>query len=67
MSQLLSMRAALTSLIGALVLSLSCFIRLIWSEEEEEEVPTLNLLRKRAYPHWVLANLREIEVGISVA
>jgi hypothetical protein len=48
MSQLLSIRAALTSLMGALVRSLSCFIRFIWFEEEEPS--ELNLLETFARP-----------------
>lgn len=43
-SQLQSMRAALTSLMGALVLSLSCFMRLIWSDPAGAS--TLNLLNR---------------------
>lgn len=48
MSQLLSIRAALTSFMGAQVRSLSCFIRFVWFEEEEPS--ELNLLETIARP-----------------
>ena len=45
MSQLDSISAAFTSFMGALVLSLNCFIRFVWFEAEEVSVVNLLLLQ----------------------
>lgn len=60
MSQLQSTRAALTSFIGALVLSLNCLMRPIWSAAEASEP---NRLRKVRDPRGLSART---EIWVSV-